>query len=53
MGLGSVLASKDVNGDPSRLGTNNSILLQPRREEREKVKGKRAGFRFTRQGKGG
>ena len=39
MGLRSVSASKDVIGDPSRPGTNNSELLEPRREEREKVLG--------------
>ena len=43
MGLLSVSASKDVIGDPSRPGTNNSELLEPRREEREKVLGNRAG----------
>ena len=37
MGLRSVSASKDVIGDPSRPGTNNSELLEPRREEREKA----------------
>ena len=39
MGLKSVSASKDVIGDPSRRGINNSELLEPRREEREKVLG--------------
>ena len=39
IGLRSVSASKDVIGDPSRPGTNNSELLEPRREEREKVLG--------------
>ena len=39
IGLRSVSASKDVIGDPSRPGTNN-VLLDPRREEREKVMGK-------------
>ena len=34
MGLRSISASKDVIGDPSRLGTNNSELLEPRREEK-------------------
>ena len=29
MGLKSVSASKDVIGDPSRPGTNNSELLEP------------------------
>ena len=33
----SVSASEDVIGDPSRPGTNTSKLLEPRREEREKV----------------
>ena len=47
MGLRSVSASKDVIGDPSRPGTNNSELLEPRREEREKVLGKRASFHFN------
>ena len=39
MGLRSVSASKDVIGDPSRPGTNNSELLEARWEEREKVLG--------------
>ena len=39
MGLRSVSASKDVIGDPSRPGINNSELLEPRREEGEKVLG--------------
>ena len=51
MGLRSVSASKDVIGDPSRPGTNNSELLEPRREEREKVLGNRASFHFNRAGK--
>ena len=51
MGLRSVSASKDVIGDPSRPGTNNSELLEPRREEREKVLGKRASFHFNQAGK--
>ena len=34
MGLRSVSASEDVIGDPSRSGTNNSDLLEPRREEK-------------------
>ena len=38
MGLRSVAASEDVIGDPSRSGTNNSELLEPRREEREKLR---------------
>ena len=42
MSLRSVSASKDVIGDPSRPGINNSELLEPRREEQEKVLGKRA-----------
>ena len=46
MGLRSVSASEDVIGDPSRPGTNNSELLEPRREEREKVLGEQASFRF-------
>ena len=53
MGLRSVSASKDVIGDPSRPGTNNSELLEPRREEREKVLGKPASFHFNRAGKEG
>jgi hypothetical protein len=36
MGLKSVSASKDVIGDPSRPGTNNNMLLEPRREARRK-----------------
>ena len=48
MGLRSVSASKDVIGDPSRPGTNNSELLEPRQEEREKVLGNRASFHFNR-----
>ena len=36
MGLRSVSASNDVIGDPSRPGTNNSELLEPRREEGRK-----------------
>ena len=52
MGLRSVSASKDVIGDPSRPGTNNSVkLLEPRREEREKVLGNRASFHFNWAGK--
>ena len=51
MGLKSVSASKDVIGDPSRPGTNNNVLLEPRREEREKVMGRRASFHFYRAGK--
>ena len=68
MGLRSVSASKDVIGDPSRPGTNNSELLfvigdpsrpgtnnsellEPRQEEREKVLGKQASFRFNQAGK--
>ena len=51
MGLRSVSASEDVIGDPSRPGTNNSELLEPRREEREKVLGKRASIHFNRAGK--
>ena len=49
--LKSVSASQDVIGDPSRPGTNNSELLKPRREEREKVLGNRASFHFNRAGK--
>ena len=37
MGLRSVSAAEDVIGDRCRLGTNSSELLEPRREEREKV----------------
>ena len=48
MGLRSVSASKDVIVDLSRPGTNNSELLEPRREEREKVLRMRASFRFNR-----
>ena len=48
MGLRSVSASKDVIGDPSRPGTNNSELLEPRREEREKALGNQASFHFNR-----
>ena len=48
MGLRSVSASEDVIGDPSCPGTNNSELLEPRREEREKELGKRASFHFNR-----
>ena len=51
MGLRSVSAWKDVIGDPSRPGTNNSELLEPRREEREKVLGKRASLHFNQAGK--
>ena len=51
MGLKSVSASKDVIGDPSRPGTNNSELLEPRREEWEKVLGKQASFHFNQAGK--
>ena len=52
MGLKSVSASKDVIGDLSRPGTNNYCeLLEPRRDEREKVLGKRASFHFNRAGK--
>ena len=51
MGLRSVSASKDVIGDPSRPGTNNSKLFEPRREEREKVLGNRASFHVNRAGK--
>ena len=50
MGLRSPSALKDVIGDPSRPGSNNSELLEPRREEREKVLGKRASFHFNRVG---
>ena len=46
IGLRSVSASEDVIGDPSRLGTNNNVLLDPRREEREKVMGKADRFPF-------
>ena len=46
MGLRSVSVSKDVIGDPSRPGTNNSELSEPRREEREKVLGKPGQFPF-------
>ena len=42
------LASKDVIGDPSRPGTNNSEQLEPRREEREKVLESRTNFHFNR-----
>ena len=48
MGLRSVSASKDVIGDPSRPGTNNSELLEPRREEKGKVLEKQASFHFNR-----
>ena len=51
MGLRCVSASKDVIGDPSRPGTNNSELLEPRRKEREKVLGSRASFHFNRRRK--
>ena len=51
MGLRSVSASKDNIGDPSCPGTNNSELLEPRREKREKVLGKQASFHFNRAGK--
>ena len=51
MGLRSVSASKDVIGNPSRPGTNNNELLEPRREEREKVLGNRTSFHFNRAGK--
>ena len=51
MGLRSVSASEDVIGDLSRPGTNNSALLEPRREEQEKLLGERASFRFNRAGK--
>ena len=51
MGSRSVSASKDVIGDPSSPGTNNSELLEPRRVEREKVLGKRASFHFNPTGK--
>ena len=51
MGLRSVSASKDDIGDPFRPGTNNRELLEPKREEREKVLGKRASFHFNRAGK--
>ena len=37
--------------DPSRPGTNNGELLEPRREEREKVLGQRASFHFNQAGK--
>ena len=46
MGLRSVSTSKDVIGDPSRPGTNNNVLLDQRREEREKVMGKVGQFPF-------
>ena len=46
MGFRSVSASEDVIGDPSRPGTNNNVLLDPRREEREKVMGKADRFPF-------
>jgi len=48
MGLRSVSASKDVIGDHSRPGKNNSELLEPRPEETEKVLEKRPGFHFNR-----
>ena len=51
MGFRSVSASNDVIGDPSRPGTNNSELLEPRREEWEKVLGKQASFHFNQAGK--
>ena len=47
MGLRSLSASKGVIGDPSCPGTNNSELSEPRREEREKVLGKRCSFHFN------
>ena len=46
IGLRSVSASEDVIGDPSRPGTNNNVLLDPGREEREKVMGKADQFPF-------
>ena len=46
IGLRSVSASEDVIGDPSRSGTNNDVLLDPRREEREKVMRKADQFPF-------
>jgi len=46
IGIRSVSASEDVIGDPSRPGTNNNELLDPRREERENVMGKADQFPF-------
>ena len=51
MGLKSVSASEDVIGDPCRLGTNSGELLEPRREEREKVLKERASSVLARQEK--
>ena len=44
--LRSVSASEDVIEDPSRPGTNNKVLLDPRRKEREKVVGKADQLQF-------
>ena len=52
MGLRSVSTSKDIKGDPSHPGTNNSEILEQRREEREKASGKQASFHFNRQKRG-
>ena len=50
MGLKFASASEDVIGDPFRPGTNNSELLEPRREERDEVLGRRASFHLNRTG---
>ena len=45
MGLRSASASKIVIRDLSSLGANNNVLLESRGEKKEKVIGRRAGFR--------
>ena len=51
MDLRPISASEDVIGDPSRPGTNNGELLEPKPVERKKALGKRANFHFNRTGK--